>query len=108
MDLHTRYLGLDLRNPLIASAGPLTSTAEGVRRLAEAGVGAVVLPSLFEEQLWHAASRDSWLAMAGTDSFPEALSYLPDARYEAWPHQYLHLIARAVRAAGPDVPVIAS
>lgn len=108
MDLHTRYLGLELRNPLIASAGPLTSTAEGVRRLADAGVGAVVLPSLFEEQLWHAASRDSWLAAAGTDSFPEALSYLPDAGYEAWPHQYLHLIAQAVRAAGPGVPVIAS
>ena len=62
MDLHTRYLGLELRSPLIASAGPLTSTADGVRRLAEAGVGAVVLPSLFEEQLSHAASRDSWLA----------------------------------------------
>jgi dihydroorotate dehydrogenase (fumarate) len=108
MDLSTRYLGLDLRNPLIASAGPLTSTADGVRLLAEAGVGAVVLPSLFEEQLRHAASRDSWLAAAGADSFSEALSYLPDASYEAWPHKYLHLISQAVAAAGPGVPVIAS
>jgi dihydroorotate dehydrogenase (fumarate) len=79
-----------------------------VRRLAEAGVGAVVLPSLFEEQLTHEANRDSWLASGGTDSFPEALSYLPDASYEPWPHQYLHLISQAVAAAGPRVPVIGS
>ena len=83
MDLSTKYLGLDLRSPLIASAGPLTSTADGVRRLAEAGVGAVVLPSLFEEQLTHEANRDSWLAAGGTDSFAEALSYLPDAGVRA-------------------------
>jgi dihydroorotate dehydrogenase (fumarate) len=108
MDLSTKYLGLDLRSPLIASAGPLTSTAEGVRRLAEAGVGAVVLPSLFEEQLTREANRDSCLAAGGTESFPEALSYLPDASYEPWPHRYLHLINQAVRAAGPGVPVIAS
>jgi dihydroorotate dehydrogenase (fumarate) len=50
MDLSTRYLGLTLRNPLVASAGPLTGSLAGITALAEAGVGAVVLPSLFEEQ----------------------------------------------------------
>jgi dihydroorotate dehydrogenase (fumarate) len=104
MDLSTKYLGLDLRSPLIASAGPLTSTADGVQRLAEAGVGAVVLPSLFEEQLRREANQDSWLADGGTDSFSEALGRLPDA----WPHRYLHLISQAVAAAGPGVPVIGS
>jgi dihydroorotate dehydrogenase (fumarate) len=108
MDLSTKYLGLHLRSPLVASAGPLTSTADGVRRLAEAGVGAVVLPSLFEEQLTREANRDSWLAAGGTESFPEALSYLPDASYEPWPHRYLNLINQAVAAAGPGMPVIGS
>jgi dihydroorotate dehydrogenase (fumarate) len=93
---------------VVASAGPLTSTAAGVRKLADAGVGAVVLPSLFEEQLKHQAARDSCLASAGTESYGEALSYLPEADFAPWPHQYLHLIEGAVAAAGPGVPVIAS
>jgi dihydroorotate dehydrogenase (fumarate) len=108
MDLSTAYLGLQLRNPLVASAGPLTSTADGVRKLADAGVGAVVLPSLFEEELRHQADQDSQLASAGTESFPEALSYLPDTTFDHWPHRYLHLIEQATAAAGPGVPVIAS
>ena len=108
MDLTTAYLGLRLRNPLIASAGPLTSTADGVRRLADAGIGAVVLPSLFEEQLRRQAARDSFLDSAGMDSFPEGVSYVPEATFDPWPHQYLHLIEEAVAAAGPGVPVIAS
>ena len=108
MDLTTAYLGLQLRNPLVASAGPLTSTADGVRKLADAGVGAVVLPSLFEEELRHQADQDSRLASAGTESFPEALSYLPDTTFDHWPHRYLHLIEQATAAAGPGVPVIAS
>ena len=108
MDLSTKYLGLNLRNPLVASAGPLTSTADGVRQLADAGVGAVVLPSLFEEELRHQADQDSRLASAGTESFPEALSYLPDTTFDHWPHRYLHLIEQATAAASPGVPVIAS
>jgi len=108
MDLSTKYLGLELRNPLVASAGPLTSTADGVRQLVDAGVGAVVLPSLFEEELRHQADQDSRLAAAGTESFPEALSYLPDTTFDHWPHRYLHLIEQATAAAGPGVPVIAS
>jgi dihydroorotate dehydrogenase (fumarate) len=68
-DLATRYLGLELRNPLVASASPLSNSADGVRRLADGGAGAVVLYSLFEEQLRQAAARDAAAAEAGTDSF---------------------------------------
>jgi len=64
MDLSTRYLGLTLRSPLVASAGPLTGSLAGISELAEAGVGAVVLPSLFEEQLRAEADRDWYPAAA--------------------------------------------
>jgi dihydroorotate dehydrogenase (fumarate) len=106
MDLTTKYLGLELRNPLVASAGPLASTPDGVRALADGGVGAVVLPSLFEERIRRESERDFWLASAGTESYPEALSYLPDAALDAWPSLHLHLVEKA--AAVARVPVIAS
>jgi len=107
MDLSTRYLGLDLRNPLVASASPLSNTVDGVRRLADAGVGAVVLYSLFEEQLRREAAHNAALADAGTDSFAESLSYFPSgAEGGPGPHRYLSLLERA--AAAVDVPVIAS
>jgi dihydroorotate dehydrogenase (fumarate) len=105
-DLTTTYLGLELRNPLVASAGPLASTVDGVRVLAGAGVGAVVLPSLFEEQIEREAELDFRLASAGTDSYPEALSYLPHAELDSWPHQSLRLVEKA--AAAVAIPVIAS
>jgi dihydroorotate dehydrogenase (fumarate) len=106
-DLATRYLGLELRNPLVASASPLSSSADGVRRLADGGAGAVVLFSLFEEQLRQEAARDAAAADAGTDSFPESLSYFPPAASaDGGPHRYLSLLERA--AAAVDVPVIAS
>jgi dihydroorotate dehydrogenase (fumarate) len=106
MNLDTSYLGLKLRNPLVASAGPMTQTADRIERLAEAGVGAVVLPSLFEEQIRAEADRDERLAEVGIDSFGEATSYLIDPDASIWPRQYLDLIERAVAVAG--VPVIAS
>jgi dihydroorotate dehydrogenase (fumarate) len=107
MDLSTRYLGLALRNPLVASASPLSNTLDGVRRLADAGVGAVVLFSLFEEQLRHEAERNARLADAGTDSFAESLSYFPaGADSDAGPRRYLSLLERA--AAAVDIPVIGS
>jgi len=105
MNLDTSYLGLKLRNPLVASAGPMTQTADRVERLAAAGVGAVVLPSLFEEQIRAEADRDERLAEVGIDSFGEATSYLIDPDASVWPRQYLDLIERA---AGSGVPVIAS
>jgi dihydroorotate dehydrogenase (fumarate) len=116
MDLSTSYLGLALRNPLVASASPLSNTVDGVRRLADAGVGAVVLYSLFEEQLRREAAENARLAEAGTESFAEALSYFPaEAEVEAAqdgtadepsPRRYLSLLERA--AAAVDIPVIGS
>ena len=107
MDLSTRYLGLALRNPLVASASPLSNTLDGVRRLADAGVGAVVLFSLFEEQLRREAERNARLADAGTDSFAESLSYFPaGADEDTGPRRYLSLLERA--AAAVDIPVIGS
>ena len=66
MDLRTQYLGLTLHTPLVASSSPLTGTVGGIKRLAAAGVGAVVLPSLFEEQLRMESERDSRLIEAYT------------------------------------------
>jgi dihydroorotate dehydrogenase (fumarate) len=107
MNLATRYMGLTLRNPLVASASPLSQTVDGVRRLADAGVGAVVLYSLFEEQLRREAAENARLVDAGAESFAESLSYFPAAAEdEAGPRRYLSLLKRA--AAAVDVPVIAS
>jgi dihydroorotate dehydrogenase (fumarate) len=107
MDLSSRYLGLELRNPLVASASPLSNTVDGVRRLADAGVGAVVLYSLFEEQLRREAAANAALADAGTESFGESLSYFPAAAGASpGPRRYLSLLERA--AAAVDIPVIAS
>jgi dihydroorotate dehydrogenase (fumarate) len=116
MDLSTGYLGLTLRNPLVASASPLSNTVDGVRRLADGGVGAVVLYSLFEEQLRREAEQNARLAEVGTEIFPEALSYFPaEAEAEAaadgtadepTPRRYLSLLERA--AAAVDIPVIGS
>ena len=112
MDLSTQYLGLTLRNPLVASPSPMSQTVEGVRRLAGGGVGAVVLYSLFEEQLLREAERDVWLADVGSESFGEALSYFPpevspdDQDEDQGPRRYLSLLERSAKAV--DVPVIAS
>ena len=107
MDLSTRYLGLALRNPLVASASPLSNTVDGVRRLADSGVGAVVLYSLFEDQLRQEAAANAALADAGTESFAESLSYFPAAADASpGPRRYLSLLERA--AAAVDIPVIAS
>ena len=107
MDLSAHYLGLNLRNPLVASASPRASSVDGVRQLARGGVAAVVLPSMFEEELHREAAQNAELLQAGTDSFAESLSYFPDiASPEPNPHRYLSLVERA--AAAVDVPVIAS
>ena len=112
MDLATSYLGLSLQNPLVASASPLSNTVNGVRRLADAGVGAVVLYSLFEEQVRREMAENARLAEAGTGVFAESLSYFPaeveedSAVEDAVPRHYLSLLERA--AAAVDVPVIGS
>ena len=100
-------MGLTLANPLVASASPLSQTVDGVRRLADAGVGAVVLYSLFEEQLRREVAETARLLDEGADSFAESLSYFPSvAEEENGAHSYLSLLARA--AAAVEVPVIGS
>ena len=107
MDLSTDYMGLALRNPLVASPSPLSYTLDGVRRLADGGVGAIVLFSLFEEQLREQATRAIQLVEENAESFPEALGYFPAVVQEdGGPRSYLDLLERAVAAV--EVPVIAS
>ncbi|HEY7621180.1 MAG TPA: dihydroorotate dehydrogenase-like protein [Solirubrobacteraceae bacterium] len=107
MDLSTNYMGLALRNPLVASPSPLSYTLDGIKRLADGGVGAIVMFSLFEEQLRAEAARTIRLVEETAESFPEALDYFPDVVEEdGSPRNYLDLLERAVAAV--DVPVIAS
>ena len=109
MDLSTRYLGLSLHNPLVAGASPLSHTVDGVRRLADAGVGAVVLYSLFEEQLRREAAHNERMALQGSESYAESLSYFPanvESSGNGGPERYLRQLERAVAAV--DVPVIGS
>ena len=107
MDLTTYYLGLTLKSPLIASAGPITGRLDNIRRLEEFGAGAVVLPSIFEEQIEQQKQMLEALATVGTDSNPEAPTYFPAAAsYALRPAQYLELLHDAVEAV--DIPVIAS
>jgi dihydroorotate dehydrogenase (fumarate) len=102
-DLHTRYLGLDLRSPLVASASPLTGTLDGLRRLEAAGAAAVVLPSLFEEQLTLEGNHIRRLLEAGAGSLSAALAL---DEYNAGPYGYLTLVEKA--KASLEVPVVAS
>ena len=107
VDLSTSYMGLPLRNPLVASASPLSYTVEGIRRLADAGVGAVVMHSLFEEEVEAEAERQVRLSEAGSESFAESLSYFPEVPgVEAAGRRYLSVLERA--AAAVEVPLVAS
>jgi dihydroorotate dehydrogenase (fumarate) len=107
MELGTSYLGLALRNPIIASASPLTGDVGTIRQLEDSGAGAVVLPSLFEEQIRQEEQLADMLTSVGADSSPEASSYFPaSVKYNAGPHGYLDLVSRA--RAAVDIPVIAS
>jgi dihydroorotate dehydrogenase (fumarate) len=106
-DLTTRYLGLELKNPLVVAACPLTGEVESLRRLGDAGAAAVVLPSLFEEQLEHDQMAIFRFYESGAKSFPEALSYFPELDdYNTGPAPYMRLISVAKRVV--PVPVIAS
>jgi dihydroorotate dehydrogenase (fumarate) len=107
IDLRTRYLGLELRSPLVASASPLTGDIDDLRRLEAAGAAAAVLPSLFEEQLTHDQVELDRLLEQTSEHVGEALSYFPDlADYNTGPSNYLGLIEQARRAVA--IPVIAS
>jgi dihydroorotate dehydrogenase (fumarate) len=107
VDLRTRYLGLELQNPIVASASPLTGSVDSLKRLQAAGVAAVVLPSLFEEQIEHEEMATYDLMLQGAELSPEAHGFFPEMQnYVTGPDQYLRLISDAKKAL--SVPVIAS
>lgn len=106
-DLSTSYLGLTLKNPLVASASPLSEDIGNIRRMEDAGAAAVVLHSLFEEQIsLESHALDRYLTH-GSESFAEALTYFPDMTdYNLGPEGYLDHIRRAKAAV--DIPIIGS
>ncbi len=107
MDLKTTYMGLDLKHPLVASAGPISKSLDGIKRLEDAGASAVVLFSLFEEQIRQENESFDYLTEAGTESFGESLSYFPAVEdYKMGPDAYLDLIRQATEAV--DIPIIGS
>jgi dihydroorotate dehydrogenase (fumarate) len=106
-DLSTTYLGLKLKNPLVASASPLSKKLETARRLEDAGISAIVMYSLFEEQIIHESLEFDHYLSRGTDSFAEALTYLPDGgMYAISPEKYLNQLAALKKAV--SIPVIGS
>jgi dihydroorotate dehydrogenase (fumarate) len=107
VDLRTRYLGLELRSPLVASASPLTREPDSARKLVDAGAAAIVLPSLFEEEILFEEIELNRSLEAGTNAFAEALDYFPAVTsFAGVGDQYLARLERI--KARVDVPVIAS
>jgi dihydroorotate dehydrogenase (fumarate) len=106
-DLSTTYLGLNLRNPIVASASPLSKKVDRARKLEEAGISAIVMYSLFEEQIIHESLELDHYLNRGSESFAEALSYLPDGGlYGISPEKYLNHLAGLKKAL--KIPVIGS
>jgi dihydroorotate dehydrogenase (fumarate) len=106
-DLTTPYLGMTLRSPLVVSACPLSERIENIRRMEDSGAGAVVLYSLFEEQIRHEREAMHHYLLYGTESFAEALTYFPEPeQYHTGTEDYLKLIQAAKNAV--DIPIIAS
>ncbi|HNP07448.1 MAG TPA: dihydroorotate dehydrogenase-like protein [Cyclobacteriaceae bacterium] len=107
MDLSTKYLGMDLRTPLVVSASPLSEKLDNIRMMEDCGASAVVLYSLFEEQFEKEDRELFHHTTEGTESFAEATSYVPNHdEYRTGPDEYLDLLARAKMAV--DIPIIAS
>jgi dihydroorotate dehydrogenase (fumarate) len=107
VDLRTNYLGLELEHPIVASASPLSEDLGNIKRMEDAGAAAVVMFSLFEEQIRQEEAAMEHLTSFGSDSFAEALSYFPAAdEYQVGAEQYLNLLRRASESV--DIPVIAS
>lgn len=106
-DLTTHYLGLELKNPLVASASPLSKKLENISAMQEAGLSAVVLYSLFEEQIIHESLELNHFLTRGTYTYAEALTYFPDlGQYNLEPDKYLELIRKAKETV--EIPIIAS
>ncbi len=106
-DLRTSYMGLELRHPVVASASPMSQTLDGIKRLEDGGAAAVVMFSLFEEQIRQENAAFEHLVASGTESFAESLSYFPEVEdYQVGPEPYLELVRRASEAAA--IPIIGS
>src|SRR5215510_9174065 len=107
MSLTTKYLGLQLANPIVAAASPLTATLDGMRRLEDAGAAAVVMASLYEEQIRAEDTAYALYTEHGSDSQAEAGSYFPELPdYDSGVSGYLETLRSAADAL--DIPVIAS
>jgi len=107
MDMTTHYMGLTLKNPLVPSASPLSKNLDGIKKLEDAGASAVVLYSLFEEQLTFEQEELSYFLDRGTDSFAESLNYFPEQdEYNMGPDEYLDHIRQAKEAT--KIPIIGS
>jgi dihydroorotate dehydrogenase (fumarate) len=107
VDMRTRYLGMELRSPIVPSASPIGHRIDTLRRVQEAGAGAVVLPSLFEEQIEHEEMQIHGVLEVGSDSFAEALTYLPEfEEYDTGTDAYLRHLEATKREL--EIPVIAS
>jgi dihydroorotate dehydrogenase (fumarate) len=107
MDLTTDYMGMKLAHPLVASASPLSENLDGIKRLEDAGAAAVVMLSLFEEQIKQENAAFEHLMASGTESFAESLSYFPESNdYRVGTETYLDLLRRAAQSV--HVPIIAS
>ena len=107
MNLTTKYLDLVLKNPIVASSSPLSHHIDSIRRLEDAGAAAVVMYSLFEEQIGFDSYYIDYHLTQGIDSYAESISYFPDMQsYNVGPDQYLNLIRRAKEAV--NIPIIGS
>ena len=107
MSLTTNYLGMTLKNPIVVSSSPLSHNVDSIRRLEDVGASAVVMYSLFEEQITLDSLYVDHYLRSGTESFAESLSYFPEMQdYNVWPDEYMNLIRRAKEAV--DIPIIGS
>jgi dihydroorotate dehydrogenase (fumarate) len=107
VDLTTTYLGLKLKNPLVASPSPLSEKVENVKRMEEAGVAAVVMYSLFEEQIIHESLELDYFLTRGTESFAEALTYFPNiGKFTLAPEKYVETLKKTKLAV--NIPVLGS
>lgn len=107
MNLRTKYMGMDLKHPIVAAASPLSGSVAGIKRLEDAGAAAVVMFSLFEEQIRRENEAMDYLMESGTESFAESINYFPQVEdYHVGPDSYLDIIRRASEAV--DIPIIGS
>ena len=107
IDLTTSYLGLKLKNPIVPSASPLSRNLDTMKRLEDSGAAAIVMYSLFEEEIVHESAELDHYLHYGTESYPEALTYMPSAaEYHLEPDAYVNLLRKAKESL--RIPVIPS